>query len=265
MAVYTKVKAMGMGPYIRTSDESIVEITKVDTNAATSSTQMQIFPEYIRFYNVDESPARYTSSRLLSIDSSKKTKTVNADDFVISTDDSVTITNSSGKANLSVVIPDPDPQTNNLSAKSYMSAKVENGASFQVDYNDNDTEAFRYSFLMYAKTYQVNAAGTAYAVSTDLVKNSWWYGFVNGGYSGNPVNAGGYDAYVQTIAKGSAVEIYQGTASGSNDGMRLYYFNQANYLQLKWVDQASSDNDQIRFMITTWKMQPSDPPSLGTP
>ena len=73
MAEYTKVKAAGYGPYLRSSG-ALVEAIKVDTVAATETPQLEIFPEYIRFYNVDES--RYTATSILGLDADKKTKSL---------------------------------------------------------------------------------------------------------------------------------------------------------------------------------------------
>lgn len=101
MAVYTKVKAMGVGPYIRSSTQSLVQATLVDTGLGTSEPQMEIFPEYIKFTTATET-SRYVASRLLSLDSELRTKTVDASSFLTSTDDSITITNNVGKANLEI-------------------------------------------------------------------------------------------------------------------------------------------------------------------
>ena len=236
-----QLKYAGSGPLLYTSaNNSAAEIrTHIEEVAPVTEN---------KFLHDGMECTAWTGNRLLGTNVTKKTVSVNASDFLSSADDSVTITDASGVANLSVPTPTP---TNNLYAKTYI-----------VYFDSAEDPAFPHTNMFYIQAYQTNVLGNAYVQPIALVQNSCWYGFISGGNALNRVNEGDISpTIVHTFFEGSATDIMVGTTGLTNEGLRIYLHDQHSRITLVWIDNVTDVT--VRFMLHFWKMQPPATPATG--
>tara|TARA_R110000824_G_scaffold77767_4_gene196588 strand:- start:10196 stop:10915 length:720 start_codon:yes stop_codon:yes gene_type:complete len=236
-----RLRAAQHGPYSYLGDGW--ELTERDDSTYVETDKITADTDGITFHI-------HSANTVLGLDATKKTKSLIGTDICTSSDGSVTVTNSSGKANLSVPVV---TSNNSLHAKSWITNKMDTGASENISFGNGATNFYEYTNLVHIVAYDVNTSTGDYLGG--MVGSAWGYFFVSSSAAVNPLSAGAAGpGILNELASGADCSFLLGASTGLSTKLKIYVpSGGGNYVTVAWVDTTPRS---VKLHITAWKMQP---------